>query len=165
MRLASFLCWHVAEAQTAEAEASAALELFGTAGDEAGRRAALNEWGWIRGSTIGLHAQAQRARQALSLARAAGDATLVQHALGSLGHAVGTTGEFEEGLALLREGLDMAVASGDRTQVEWFSAVKWSFCSKRRILQLMHDSISRLTCGFMKSAVPTTAESIDKSAL
>ena len=123
MRLASFLCWHVAEAGAAEAEAAAALDLFGAAGDEAGRRAALNEWGWIRGSTIGLHAQAQTAREALALARGARDTTIVQHALGSLGHALATTGEFDEALDLVREGLDMAAGSGDRAQVEWFSAV------------------------------------------
>jgi hypothetical protein len=53
MRLASFLCWHVAEAQAAEAEAAAAL----------------NEWGWIRGSTIDLDAPSTTTVSASSPAR------------------------------------------------------------------------------------------------
>ena len=121
MRLASFLCWGVAEPQAAEAEARAALTLFEAAGDEAGHRAALNEWGWICGSTVGLPAQVETARLVLDLARAAGDTVIVQHALGPLGHALGMTGRMNESLQLIHEGLAMATATGDRPQIEWYS--------------------------------------------
>ena len=121
MRLGSFLCWGVAEPDAAEAEARAAISLFEAAGNEAGHRAALNEWGWIRGSTEGLPAQIETAGLVLDLARGAGDTTVVQHALGPLGHALGMAGRTDEGVALTREGLSMATAAGDQAQVEWYA--------------------------------------------